>query len=61
MLRYSKSEPELTQNFLRLLESASPESLADLVSNERRSRRLRNDDVAAVLLRLSAVESSKAR
>jgi hypothetical protein len=48
-LRQSAESPELVQSFEQLLEANAFQELHELIAAERESKRLRNDDVAAVL------------
>ena len=53
-LRRAQVAPEVISEFERLLEDDEHDALAALVTSERDGKRLRNDDVAAVLVRTSS-------
>ena len=56
-LRRTQDTPEAIREFERLLEDDAHDALASFVTAERGGKRLRNDDVAAVLVRTSAPTS----
>lgn len=57
-LRQSAETPVLVQTFERLLEENALQELHDLIAAERGGKRLRNDDVAAVLVYLARPTST---
>lgn len=52
-LRSTHDSPESVQEFEQLLEAGARDPIVEFVTTEREAKRLRNDDVAAVLVRIS--------